>query len=396
MTLLQSLLGMVRVELTSADPAAFAELAGREGIGIYEVREESVLTWRFWISRGDFRLLKELAEARGCRVALIGRRGVYWRTKRGFGRPVLIFGMLFLAVMALWLPTRVLFVQVEGNSNVPTRLILEMAAQSGIEFGASRKAVRSEKVKNALLAAVPELEWAGVNTKGCTAVITVRERSEAEEKLDHASVSRIVASRDGYITSCTVIAGNGLCAAGQTVKAGQTLISGYTDCGITILATRARGEVYADTSRDLTAFLPSQYCFRRGKTASVKKYSLIIGKKRINFHKDSGISDATCAKIYQEYCLTLPGGFELPVRLAVEEWTAYEVSIEALAQPEAEALLLQFARSYLLGQMTAGQILSAEQSAVRAGEIYVLSGSYACNEMIGRERSEESIYGKSD
>ena len=396
MTFLQWLLGMVEVELTSADPAAFLDHANREGIGVYGTREESLLCWRFWIVRGDWRALSVLAEAKGCRLELVSRAGLYWKIKGMLKRPVLLLGMALLMALVLWLPSRVLFVTVEGNLDIPAKLILEMAAESGIEFGASRREVRSERVKNALLAAVPELEWAGVNTKGCTAVITVRERASSEEEAENASVSRIVASRDGVITACTATAGSAQCTVGQAVKAGQTLISGYTDCGISILATRAQGEVFADTHYDLTVFAPVEYAARQAETASVKKYSLIIGKKRIDFDKDSGISDPTCAKIYQEYCLTLPGGFRLPVTLAVEEWTVYETAPEPAGETETEALLTAFAQRYLLGQMAAGQILSAEQSAVRAGEIYVLSGSYACNEMIGRERSEEIMHGKTD
>lgn len=396
MTFLQWLLGMVEVELTSADPAGFLDQANRRGIGIYGAREESLLCWQFWIGRGDWRSLSALAEAKGCTLKLVGRRGFYWKAKGLLKRPVLLLGMAALIALVLWLPTRVLFVTVEGNTQIPSKLILEMAAQSGIEFGASRREVRSEKVKNALLAAVPQLEWAGVNTRGCTAVITVRERSEGEKDQRTASVSRIVACRDGVITSLTAMAGSAQCKVGQAVKAGQTLISGYTDCGISILATRAKGEVYADTGYDLTVITPAQYSARAEKTASEKKYSLIIGKKRINFDKDSGISDPTCAKIYQEYCLTLPGGFQLPVKLAVETWTVCETEAVAAGETEADTLLTDFARRYLLGQMAAGQILSSQQSTVRAGEIYVLSGSYACNEMIGRERSEEIIHGKNN
>lgn len=37
-------------------------------------------------------------------------------------------------------------------------------------------------MKNALLSAIPELQWAGVNTYGCRAVISVRERTLPERK----------------------------------------------------------------------------------------------------------------------------------------------------------------------------------------------------------------------
>ena len=96
----------------------------------------------------------------------------------------------------------------------------------------------------------------GVNTSGCVATVSVRERTDPEVTEQDSAVSNIVASRDGFIVSATVTRGNFLCRVGQSVKAGQVLISGYTDCGICIQATRAEGEIYAQTSRDFAAVTP--------------------------------------------------------------------------------------------------------------------------------------------
>ena len=92
----------------------------------------------------------------------------------------------------------------EGNQNVPENLILELASQCGLSFGTERRQVRSEQVKNALLGAVPELEWVGINTAGCVATISVRERQKGENIGQAGGVSSIVASCDGMITGIVV------------------------------------------------------------------------------------------------------------------------------------------------------------------------------------------------
>ena len=173
---------------------------------------------------------------------------------------------VFLAA-AIFLPTRIFFVRVEGNVTTPTRLILDAAGESGIRFGASRRAVRSEKMKTALLSALPHLHGAGGNTSGCVATGSVRQRTEPEVTGQDRAVSSIVASRDGFIVSATVTRGNSLCRVGQSVKAGQVLISGYTDCGICIQATRAEGETCAQTSREFAAVTPAQWTARGEQTA---------------------------------------------------------------------------------------------------------------------------------
>ena len=172
-------------------------------------------------------------------------------------------------------------------------------------------------MKNSLLEALPELEWAGINTYGCTAVISVSEKTQSSESSDKHKVSSIVAERDGIISSCTVIRGNPVCKIGEAVRAGETLVSGYTDCGIKIQATRAQAEIYATTMRQLTVLSPLDYIQEGQIRCEETKYSLILGKKRINLSKDSGNFTSVCDKMYWQYYCVLPGGFQLPISVVV-------------------------------------------------------------------------------
>jgi len=165
------------------------------------------------------------------------------------------------------------------------------------------------------------------------------------------------------------------------------LISGYTDCGIAIQATRAQGEVYAATNRTLSAVTPLDWQKRGSKTATEKKYSVIIGKKRINFYKGSGISPDTCDKMYEESYVTLPGGFRLPIVFVTEVWTYCDEDCVTMPEPD----LTSFTDRYLCEQMIAGSIVSRVESGTAADGIYSFRGNYACTEMIGRVRSEETI-----
>lgn len=389
MDLWKSLSGMMVVELTSAEPEAALGAVNTRGIEIFRVEQKGELTLRFRIRRKDHAALAALCEKRGETLKVLRKSGLYWAGRQLLRRPVLLLGMASFLALVLYLPSRVFFVRVEGNVTVPTRRILAAAEENGIGFGASRRKVRSEKVKNALLSAVPELQWAGVNTAGCVATISVRERIDTEIEEREWEVTSIVAARDGYILSGTVTRGNALFQVGQAVKAGQVLVSGYTDCGICIRATRAEGEIMAQTNRTLEAVTPSQWVLRGEKTGVHRKYSLLLGKKRINLWKDSGILDTTCGRMYMEYYVTLPGGFQLPLALCVEEYTSYETAVSELPQPETEEALTEFADSYLLQQMVAGEIQSRLQTVSLTDGVYRLEGSYVCVEMIGRVQREQ-------
>lgn len=391
MNLWRSLRGQVEVQLTSADiPGAMAAING-QGIAISRVEYLEELTVRFTIDRASFYRIRTLAVKRGDALTLCRRRGLYFALQAAIQRPVLLAGLGFLAALWMLIPTRVLFVQVEGNQRIPERQILAAAENCGIRFGASRRAVRSEKVKNAILAELPELKWAGVNTRGCVAVISVREGSAPEEAEKVSGVSSIAADRAGVILSCTVTAGNGLCVPGQAVREGEILISGYTDCGLLIKATRAEGEILAQTRRTLCAVA---LCDRRicgPVTEESRQYSLIIGKKRINFANSSRICDATCGRMYEEYYITLPGGFVLPVALAVQTHICRETQKSDSLADCMEQELKAFAGDYVSGQMVSGSIQQKTEHFSFGDGICMLDADYLCREMIGKRVQERKV-----
>ena len=386
MGLFRNLAGEVRLRLTGADITASLTRINTAGIALHDVEMMDELTVCLTVLRRDYRKIASMAKRRGDTLQIESRQGLYWDLKRMMHRPVLVWGVLFLLMLSWYVPSRICIIEVEGNTTVPTNLILEKAADCGISFGASRKAVRSERVKNALLEAMPELSWAGVNTYGCRAVITVRQR-EPEPVAGETGVADIVASRDGYILSCDVLSGNGLCHPGQAVQAGDVLISGYTDCGICITATRASGEVVAATRREITAVTPAK-CMKKTDAAGRRvNYSLIVGKNRINFNNNSGISDASCGRMETNYHLTLPGGYRLPVTLVAETVTASHLTER---NADGTAILSDFPEDYLKTQMIAGTVTAAVETITEEDGLWLLTGDYACTEMIGRVRAVQN------
>lgn len=392
MDIWRSLDGMVAIKLTSADLGGTITALTASGIMLHNLkRADDDLQVSFEIIRKDYKRLRRIATHRGDTVQIMGRNGIYWLVKGLLKRPVFLAGMTVFLFLVTFLPTRVLFIRVEGNVDIPTNLILEKCAQHGIVFGASRRDVRSEKLKNAILEEIPQLQWAGINTSGCTAIVSVRERSIPEVEEKSGRVGSIIAIRDGVISELTVIRGSAACKLGQAVRKGQVLISGYTDCGITIRAEQAEGEVFAKTQRNLTSKMPIGYAGRGSKTGETKKYSLIIGKKRINLYKGSGISDTSCDKMYLENYIVLPGDFQLPIAIVTETVTTYEAKDSFLPQEQGEKELSNYVTEYLLTQMVAGQILQKYESVAADDGCIYLTGNYACTELIGTMQCEENI-----
>jgi hypothetical protein len=193
----------------------------------------------------------------------------------------------------------------------------------------------------------------------------------------------IIAHCDAVVISCTATRGTLLCSPGQAVHGGQILISGYTDTGLSIRAGEAAGEIMGQTMRKIEAVTPAVSFQNAPSGKELKKISVIIGKKRINLWKDSGIFDATCDRMYEEYYITLPGGFRLPMAFAVERFTVMELHRQQVTQAKAQALLSAFAQNYLKQTMIAGSIRSRHLHFENEPDAWRLTGEYRCTELIG-------------
>ena len=379
------------VEITSADIENTLGQISDYGVSFRHVMYVDSLSVKVEINKSDMKLVEAYIAKHGGSIKILRKRGLYWKMKGMLQRPLLLIGMCIIVFLVSWIPTRVFFITVEGNERITTRHIIEQANLCGIRFGASRREVRSEKMKNSLLSAIPSLQWAGINTSGCTAIISIKERTDSVVERKQPQVSSIIAVRDGVIESCTTQKGDQLCETGSVVKRGDVLISGYTDCGIKIVATRAEGEVFAQTRHELTVLTPTDYKQKGEITKVEKKYGLLIGKKRINFYKGSGISGGSCDKIYEEFSLTLPGGFQLPIAVVVCTIRTYDQSLVSAVADTAEQTAREGSYEYLISQMISGRILRDNVTTQQRAGACVLTGEYVCSEMIGRVQNEEII-----
>ena len=389
---LKSILGgHYLIEITCADPAFFLNTTNSNGVVLSDLMHCDRLRIHATIRRDSYTIVARIAERYGASVRILRRSGAYWLAAAWVRRPLIPILCCFMLAAACYVPSKVLFVSVEGNHSIPTNLILDAAEECGIRFGASRRLVRSEVMKNKLLEKIPQLQWAGINTNGCVATIRVREKTEYREGEQYSNqVCSIVAARDGVIRSCVVRKGNPLCTVGQAVKAGETLVSGYTDCGLVTVATQADAEIQALTFREIHAVSPIAASVRAAINEEKTVYSLRIGKKLIKFYKDSGILDTTCAKIYSEECLQLPGGFYLPVAIIKERFLFYDNATPVTPTTDGNDWLTAFAQDHLKKAMIAGEIVSSETDISSTEDACYLSGKYACIEMIGQVKPEQT------
>jgi len=388
----QAYMGIIIVKITCADSVKFLNLLNEAKIRLRNVEHLGSLELQLTVTKKDYARVCDISEKVGATVQPVAIKGITVLLQSLMKRKVLVIAFTVFLLLAFYLPNQILFVSVEGNTDISSNQIIEVAEKYGIRFGASRRKIRSEVLKNALLQEIPQLQWAGINTVGCTATISVREKTAVMEPEEEKNqVASIIATRDGVIRSCTVYQGNQLCTVGQVVKEGQTLVSGYTDCGLLSKASKAKAEIEALTFREIQAVSPSASTIRGTEQHRITRYSLRIGKNLIKLYKDSGNLDATCVKIFSEEYLHLPGGFQLPIALVKEEIVIYDDADESTTATEEPDWLENFTLSYLKDIMIAGQVITGQPQIETDENGSYLYGKYACTEMIGQIKYEQTI-----
>ena len=386
MGLYQQMEATVRLELTSADPQDALDEMLHMGLSLYSVYRHDELTTVFTAKRPELSIIYAIITSRGDKIRILENKGFYLILMRTLKHPILLAGLVFLFFLTVFIPTRLLLFRVEGNTTLSTSQILENIHAQGVAFGTKRKDLRSEDIKNKLISEMPQIAWAGINTKGCVAIISVRER-DPEIVRDPPRPGSIFATRDGIISSVTAMKGTALCAPGDAVLEGQLLISGFSDCGNILLLEAAEGEVYAYTSRSERAVSPATRYHECSQGITQRRFSLVIGKKRINFWKGSGIPPTGCDRMYQEYWLKFPGGHVLPVCLIQE--TIIEHELETCRTTYSESELSDALETQVRRQMPGGQILHREISFSETNGLLIVDARFGCMEMIGRKIVEQ-------
>lgn len=391
MDIWKSLSGMVKVQISTASVALLLTRISNAEIDLVDVNVIDDFTITANVAWRNFSALKKIVEKNGETINVINKIGLFWHIDCLRKRKLLIIAIILFLFLTIFLPTRILFVQIEGNSKIPSNYILAMAESSGVTFGASRREVRSERIKNNLLEKIPELQWTGINTYGCVAVISVKERSIIDSSNKAGAVSNIVAMQDGVIEQCTVLRGNSLCKVGQSVKRGQVLVSGYIDCGRYTKAVEAEAEIMGRTLRKIDVISPVERCVRGELRESKTNYSLLIGKNLIKLSQDSGISASGCVKMYEIKYITLPGGFRLPIALVIEQYRDYSCQTDSQINVDSCQWMYDYSENYLLDHIIAGKIISSDLNLNQAQGYITLQGRYICSEMIGQVKREENI-----
>lgn len=378
--------GQAVAEVVCTAPERVVNLCAAHGIPFWDLTWLTETSFRVTTTLSGARRLAEVTADIGAQVTVCRKSGAPELWRRCRHRYVLLAAALVLPLLLAVGSAFIWDFEVTGNDTVPTESVLQALERCGVRVGTRGVGLDQDELRNRVLPLLPDVVYLAVNVKGCTAHVQVVERVRPPHLYRDSDVQNIVARRDGLVTEVTALDGAAAVSPGDTVTAGQLLISGAADSPRGVRLMRATGTVRARTWYTLTVPIPLAAAERAGESGHVTRLSLDAGRRRIKFYAGGSVLGADCAKIAEYRPAVLPFSLRLPLSLVTERTVSYDTvparNAAEAARREGEAQLL-----YQLHQTIGedGAVLhTAFSREERNGWLYVTLRA-ECEEQIGME-----------
>ena len=248
--------GELEVTATGLSPEKLLNISAQNHIRLSGVRRLSYTQLRFSIGPSDYNRLKKLLPEGRYKLNISSSRGLSLMLYAFRARYCLIAGIIISIALAFFASSRVWFVKVRGCQRVSEESVLNILESCGLKWGASVSGEELDEMEKRLMQELPDISWAGISRRGVNIYAYIKENSELPESTPVNQPADVIAAKDGVVEKVTVLQGRAVVTQGQTVRAGDVLISGEL--------------VYQD--------LPYQYVYALGSVQARIWYS---GEKKI-------------------------------------------------------------------------------------------------------------------
>lgn len=342
--MVNDLRGRTVLEVRSAAPERVVNLCAANGVPFWGVDWRGEDTLRLTTTRAGERQLREIAGELAAEIHIVRRTGLpeVWRRVRR--RYVLLAAAALLPVVLAVGGGFIWTFEVSGADTVPEEQILQALERCGVKIGTRGVGLDQDALRNRALPLLPDVVYLTVNVRGCTARVQVVERTRPPHLYRDSDKQDLVAAKSGLVTEVRALDGVSCVKVGDTVEAGQLLISGVADSPRGARYLRATGTVTARTWYTLTVSVPVREleAIEGEKTTS---FAVIIGRQRIKIFEKGSALPMDCAKIVERTAAPRLFGLSLPLTWTRETVTSLAAvpreEVLAAAQAEGEAQLLR-------------------------------------------------------
>ncbi|MBR6782899.1 MAG: sporulation protein YqfD [Clostridia bacterium] len=311
-------------------------------------------------------------------VSVSSKSGLPRLLRRILNRPGLLVGGILGFVLYLVAGSFFWDIRISGNTALSDAAVRRSLSSVGLSVGSPIPGFEADVTENQVLLLDDRLAWLSVNRKGTVAYVEVREAVKPPSA-EPAPLRDMVAALGGVIEYVELESGNVRVKAGQTVSAGEVLVSGiYESLQTGIRVESASARVFARTTREFSVTIPLSYEEKRYLTAEnggdaepLCEKSLLFFGRHIKFSKKSGNLTEFCDIMEEERSWGLVGGVGFPISTRTEWYLPYKTVSATRTYAEAEELAY-FELARYIASLPGGATLTGKTVTVTRGTDFLL------------------------
>ena len=347
----------------------------------------------FQTSPKDFKRLKSIARKTNVLLRITEKHGFPFLLILGRRRSLWVGGLAAFFLLICLSSFYVWDISFEGNHRFTDETLLHFMATVPVQCGMRKSRISCTELEKRIRNAFPEISWVSAELTGTRLTIHLRENDGIlKAETEPETPCELTAGTDGTVTRIIVRNGKARVKVGDTVKAGDVLVSGelplYDDFEalVKINKVHADAEVYAKTTRTV-----------EWKCPETKEIRARTGKRRRGiFFKfldlefcflTPGLKKENTWELFMEESqLKLSKNFYLPVYggiLTAEEYVPYE---KVLTKSEVSDSADRYLNEYMQNLTEKGiQILGSDVKIERSESHWKIHGTLTVVEDIAKE-----------
>ena len=375
--------GSVRFSVRDGFVERFINLCAHGGVPIWGGRKRDGVYTACTTMKGA-RQLERLAQKAGVTLEMGGASGVPFLLRSYRKRVGLLAGSVILLAALLFMGSFIWRIDVVGAETVNEKDILTVLDDLGVRRGVLRSSIDAVDVARQMVLRLPDLSWAAVNLQGSVATVEVRERVAPPARVDDDVPHNVLAKETGFITYMEVYEGQPTVQVGDSVAAGDILVSGIMEDKNGFSRTvHARAKIVAQTRETLSLRIPYQREAVSYRGLEVRRW-LNIFSLRIPL----GLGGAP-QEPYKLESATLDIPFisaVAPITLTRENYILIRRDSYAISQDEARLLAELQMPEMEAAAFEGSRVLERQWTGQALDECFLLEGVYLVEGEIGEER----------
>lgn len=218
--------GELEVTVTGLSPEKLLNIALKNQISLSNIKRLSYTQLCFNIGPADYNRLKKLLPEGRYKLNIGSSRGLSLMLYAFKTRYCLIAGIIISIILVSVASSRIWFVKVRGCERVSIQSVVQLLESYGLKAGASVSGEELDEMEKRLVQDIPDISWAGISRRGVNIYAYIKESSDLPESTPINEPADVIALKDGVVEKVTVLQGRAVVTQGQTVRAGDVLISG--------------------------------------------------------------------------------------------------------------------------------------------------------------------------